>query len=282
MIRDRSPLDRRLAYLGKTVTGLLNHKEEDRYRFLQDGGWSQAGEYVFTRTVRKKSPLTETATSRLLIPDGLSREDLLFFDTETTGLSGGAGNMVFLLGTAGIRNRSLECEQIFLVDFPGEAEFLALIRQKLSEKKLFVSFNGKSFDSHVLKGRFILNGMDFELEYQNDLLYWARRLWKRRLVDCSLSSIEREILGIQRVQDVSGYEVPEIFFEYLRTGRAGRMPLVFSHNLQDTVTLARLFALLDRILNSPGRHRSPAETDMAALGSYLLKAHDPRGLAFPA
>ena len=55
-------------------------------------------------------------------------EELVFYDTETTGLSGGAGNVIFLFGAAWCEGRDLAVEQLFLSDFPGEPEFLQAVQ----------------------------------------------------------------------------------------------------------------------------------------------------------
>ncbi len=297
MDRDISALRRRLGYLDKTV----RKKDEaggqpDKNGFLDSGGWSRVGDYTFVRTRWIDNPLGSQNLSEHLVPDGFGTGDLVFFDTETTGLSGGAGNFIFLFGLARPRAEGefIECEQIFLSDFPGEREFLEAVWQRITGKKLFVSYNGKSFDSHVLKTRFILNNLDCGLERQIDLLYWSRRLWKRLLDNCSLGNIEREVLGIHRCDDVSGAEVPGIYFRYLRTGEEGLLPAVFQHNLQDIISLVSLFVLLNRILNGPDSGRlkrrgdftgvgekkslEAVNLDQASLGKSLVERGDPRGL----
>jgi uncharacterized protein YprB with RNaseH-like and TPR domain len=84
-----------------------------------------------------------------------------------------------------------------------------------------------------------MSGMKMSLKdpYHFDLLYPARRLWKRRLESCSLSTVEREILKVIRDDDVPGYLIPEIYFRYLRTKDARAIKQVFEHNLQDILSL---------------------------------------------
>lgn len=277
MTRDLRYLRRHLSYLDERPQKRkeTERNTEETFKSLQSDGWSRLGGYTFNRIIQMTDPLEANRGSGGLIPGGSGYEDLLFFDTETTGLSGGAGNLIFLMGMARITGAAVECEQIFLTDFPGESEFLEFMLQRLKKRRIFVSFNGKSFDSHILKTRFLLNGMHFELEQQIDLLYWARRLWRRSLSDCSLANIEREILGIHRVHDISGFEVPGIYFNYLRTGHTEQLPAVMKHNLQDVLSLVKLFSLVDRIITA---EKIPEQTDLSALGSYLLDQQDLRGL----
>jgi uncharacterized protein len=234
--------------------------------FGRRSGWEQAGGYTLRRLLRFPSSLSGIGLSEYLLPTGYTPEDLLFFDTETTGLSGGAGNSIFLMGTAWIEGGNLAVEQLFLKDFPGEVEFLSILAERLNRHRVFVSYNGRAFDSHLLHTRFLLNRMSFELEHQTDLLYWSRRLWRRILPDCSLSTIEREILGVRRELDVAGFEVPGIYLEYLRSGRPGRLDAVVEHNLQDVRTLAELLAVINSILCTRDRTAGAVRREGAGSG----------------
>jgi pentatricopeptide repeat protein len=237
--------------------------------------WERVGEFTYTRSLSFPNPLSDEEISPLLLPPGLAPGDLVFFDTETTGVSGGAGTLVFLIGMGRLAGSDLEVEQVFLADFPGEPEFLERVRPVLDSSALFVSYNGRTFDTPILRSRFLLNRLAFEPKQQNDLLYWARRLWRRVLQDCSLGNIEREILGVERELDVSGFEVPGIYLEYLRRGWSPRLPLVWAHNLQDVRSLAGLFGRLNRILLDRG---APKHTDLTSLGSYLAGQGLARGV----
>jgi len=238
---------------------------------IADGlrGWERVGELTYRRVCVFENPLAGEEISEHLLPRGLAAGDLLFFDTETTGLSGGAGTVVFLIALGRLAGERLEVEQLFLADYPGEPEFLRQLSPALRSAGQFVSYNGRTFDAPILASRFALNRLPLEPRGHSDLLYWARRLWKRVLADCSLGSIEREVLGVQRGQDVAGYEVPGIYLDYLRRGWSPRLPLVWEHNLQDVRSLTGLFARLNRVL---GRGEVPGRADLASLGSWLLSA----------
>jgi hypothetical protein len=229
--------------------------------------WERVGELTYRRVLLCASPLEDAEISEHLVSGGLSVRDLLFFDTETTGLSGGAGTLIFLIALGWIEGDQLTVEQLFLADYPGEPDFLERLHPSLEGGRQLVSYNGLSFDAPLLRTRFALNRRSLTLPRQHsDLLFWARRLWKRELADCSLGNIEREVLGLERVADVAGYEVPAVYLEYLRHGWSPRLPLVWEHNLQDVRSLARLFSLVNRILT---RQEAPARTDLGSLGRYL-------------
>lgn len=277
MNKDLFTLKRRLKYAAFTGKSQEKRGIESKapVSFLLSQGFERAGEFTFfRRKVIEEQGFPETPAR--LIPGTYTSRELLFFDLETTGLSGGAGNYFFLIGLGFLEGSSLVVEQVFLADYPGEAEYLDYICERLKRGRVFVSYNGKSFDSHLLRMRFQMNGREYELAEQIDLLYWARRLWKKTLPDCSLKSVEAGVLGINREDDVPGYEIPDIYFSFLKSGASGPLRRVFEHNLQDIISLVKLYILIEDILS--GR-QFPAITDSKALGCWLLKECDATGVS---
>jgi uncharacterized protein YprB with RNaseH-like and TPR domain len=203
---------------------------------------------------------------------------LLFFDLETTGLSGGAGTLAFLAafgrlveaGAAG----EISITQYLLLDYPGEGDFLEAVRGEFRDGILAASYNGKNFDSQILKNRWLMNGI-VPAEYAHgDLLYPARRLWRRVLPDCSQGTIEREILGLSRAGDVGGAFAPEIWFNFLKKGETGPLLKICEHNLRDILGLASLFACLCNIAAEPREAREKYRADgegLALLWFYAAR-----------
>ncbi len=182
-----------------------------------------------------------------LIPG--DRKPLLFFDAETTGLSAGAGTVAFLVGAARIvSDDTVEVVQLLLPDYPFEPEFLARTATLLSGDSRLVSYNGKSFDTHVLRSRFLQSGCPWEEPQQLDLLYSTRRLWSSVIPDCRLSTVEAFVLGIERAIDLPGSEVPERYFAFLETGAGEVMREVIAHHEQDMVSLVLLLAAIENVL----------------------------------
>jgi len=178
----------------------------------------------------------------------LSLSGMRFFDLETTGLSGGTGTVAFL-ATLGrfSANDCFSTVQYFIDDYPGEPAMVSRLAADLAEAETVVSYNGSSFDLPLFRTRCILNGLrPPDLPWHVDLLIPARRLWRGVLPDCSLGTIEREILSIDRGPDLPGSAIPERWFSYLRGGdEAGSsMDLVFSHNDNDVRTLAQLLVMM--------------------------------------
>uniref|UniRef100_A0A7C3INX2 YprB ribonuclease H-like domain-containing protein n=1 Tax=Gracilinema caldarium TaxID=215591 RepID=A0A7C3INX2_9SPIR len=188
---------------------------------------------------------------------GLCPEELLFFDLETTGLSGGAGTVAFLAAFGEIRDSYLEVRQYLLLDYPGEPILISYIEQELNKKPaaVLVSYNGKAFDTQILRSRFILQGKFLPDKDHIDLLYISRLLWRGLLPSCSLSSLESLILQNERQGDIPGALAPQLWFSFLREGTQGQalkdLLAVCEHNLLDIKGLAALFSLILSIGANP-------------------------------
>lgn len=232
--------------------------------------WQRLAPYVYRRIGIVPSPIT--ARPRLL-PASVPIERCGFFDTETTGLAG-AGAVIFLFGIAAVRGDRMMVEQVFLSDFPGETAFLRHVERLLAEHRLFVSFNGKSFDKTILTERFLIDGRSLSMPEHLDLLYPSRRLWASLTPDCRLKTLEEEVLNIDRGEDVDGFEVPDIYFDFLRSGDLGRLPAVFDHNHRDVITLARLLATIEQALSGD----DAVPVDPHGVGRLLLGQGDRCGL----
>jgi len=175
---------------------------------------------------------------------------MIYLDTETTGLAGGTGTCVFLIGLGYIEGSDFVVRQFFLRDYQEEKAILAALAETLAAYQGLVTFNGKTFDVPLLEARYTLarHRSPFGRMIHLDLLHPARRLWKLRLENCQLTHLEREVLGISRKGDVAGAEIPGIYFDYLRSGDARGLQPVFYHNALDIVTLAALTSELARII----------------------------------
>ena len=194
--------------------------------------------------------------SNLARDDRLKEIDInktVFLDTETTGLAGGAGTYIFLVGVGYFEGDQFCVRQYFMRDYNEERALLSALNELLANFKAVVTYNGKTFDLPLMESRYIMSGMKMSLKdpYHFDLLYPARRLWKRRLENCSLSTVERDILGVIRDDDVPGHLIPEIYFRYLRTKNARAIKQVFEHNLQDIISLVALVSRMCFLVEDP-------------------------------
>ncbi|HUI41599.1 MAG TPA: tetratricopeptide repeat protein [Terriglobia bacterium] len=178
--------------------------------------------------------------------------ELIYLDTETTGLAGGTGTCAFLIGVGAIEGSEFVVRQFFLRDYPEEKAVLAALAEVLEGYRGLVTFNGKTFDVPLLETRFALarQKSPFRRMLHLDLLHPARRLWKLRLESCQLTRLEAEVLGLRRQGDVAGSDIPGIYFDYLRSGDARGLQPVFYHNALDIVTLAALATEVARVIRT--------------------------------
>jgi uncharacterized protein YprB with RNaseH-like and TPR domain len=187
---------------------------------------------------------------------------LAFLDTETTGLGFGSGTYAFMVGVARYEGEALRLAQFFMRDPAEEAAMLAALRAFLEPCRGLVTFNGKSFDAPLLNARYRLNGGDSPLAdlLHLDLLPLARRLWRDRLVSRALGSLEENVLRLPRTaEDVPGWMIPEMYFDYLRSGDARPLKGIFYHNEIDVLSMAALLGYVaDQLAN-------PLHTDVHAL-----------------
>ncbi len=167
-----------------------------------------------------------------------------YFDTETTGLSTGAGTVVFLAGLGHLEGGHLVVRQLLLPDYPHEAALLRLVSGELAALPRVVTYNGRGFDLPLLITRLTVHRLFREMAalpaLHDDLLPVARRLYRRPLGGARLADVESGVLGVIRTSDCPGSEVPSRYFGYLRGGSPDLLTDVLDHNLQDIVSLALL------------------------------------------
>ncbi|OGO49488.1 MAG: hypothetical protein A2W37_13190 [Chloroflexi bacterium RBG_16_63_12] len=194
-----------------------------------------------------RDPATAARLARNDALAGAGLRSLAFLDTETTGLAGGAGTLVFLVGIGAVEEDEFILRQYFLRD-PGEEEaMLTALVQDLAPRTGWVTFNGRAFDLPLLETRLTLNRQRGALGQRPhlDLLMPARKLYQGRLASCSLGHIEQHVLSILRDQeDVPGALIPQMYQDYLRTRDASEMHRVIYHNAIDILSMVTLAAHL--------------------------------------
>jgi len=265
-------------------------KSTSRQRLLDvlDGSWekTRCGDCFI---IRKTIPLIEIQKSRKFasildlnifsnLPNleyitSVSRENILYIDTETTGLSGGAGTYVFIIGAAKVISNNIEFAQFFLQDPSSEASQLSALEDFVAGIELIISYNGKSFDIPRIKTRYSFHGWQspFSDIMHIDLLHLARRLWKNHLPSCTLGDLEHYVLGITRSSlDIPGWQVSEKFFEYLQTGDPEPLLGVLYHNEIDVLSLISLLHYISDRLANPLYVDYKDQEDLVSIGEYLV------------
>ena len=224
--------------------------------------------------------LDESASEAMLYGGGEARAPFVFFDLETTGLSGGAGTQAFLVGCGWFdADASFVTRQFLLARYADERPMLDTVAGELARAGALVSFNGKSFDAPVLETRYLFHRLAWngrQLPHV-DVLHPARRFWRNdygraftarfhgdpeRVAlqtdgGCSLVALEKQILGVRRSGDVAGFEIPGRYFQFVRSGDARPLATVLEHNRLDLLSLAALTARLFHVT----RHGPEAARD---------------------
>lgn len=182
-------------------------------------------------------------------------EAFAFLDTETSGLAGGTGTYAFLVGAARFTaGGEFLLQQFFMRDPSEEPALLDALGRFLAPAQALVTFNGKAFDAPLLNTRYLMHRMPNPMRdfAHLDLLPLARRLWRDRLESRALKYIEENVLLAPRsVEEVPGYEIPYLYFDYLRTGDARPLKGVFYHNAMDVVAMAALLSHTAKMLADP-------------------------------
>lgn len=130
--------------------------------------------------------------------------------------------------------------QLTTTTMSAETAMLQTFSQWLQRDTVLVSYNGKSYDSPLLKTRYRLARLPDSLAglCHLDLLHPVRRYWKGVWANCRLATAERELLGVVREDDLPGSEAPAAWLSYLRGGSAVNLRRVLTHNSQDLKSLA--------------------------------------------
>ncbi len=217
---------KRIRYPLDTVHGNVSLVELDRVRMA----WEQAPfEHPFK--LKKEEPI-------------------LFFDTETTGLSG-TGAYIFLIGILVKKTDHFEMVQYVLPDPSHEAAFLYETGLWQEDEPTIFSYNGKSFDWPQLTSRWTMHRQTLPklpTPKQIDLFHGTKRIWKNELERMKLSTIESEKLGFERVGDVPGFLIPPIYLDAVKSGYTEGLGKVLFHNELDILSLVSLYVLSSDLL----------------------------------
>jgi uncharacterized protein YprB with RNaseH-like and TPR domain len=203
-------------------------------------------------------------------------QDVLWLDTETTGLAGGTGTYVFLLGIAYFADGELVLRQHLLHDIGYERAFVETIQAEIEPFRACASYNGKSFDLPLLRTRWIMT-MRSEItvdESHLDLLHPARRLWRDRYGSTGLKQLEESLFDEGRINDIPGSLIPDAYFHYLRRRDPKIIAPVLEHNARDVVSLVRI---ADRVALAVLAARTGRAPDHAPAAYALARSFERTG-----
>jgi hypothetical protein len=199
---------------------------------------------------------------------------LICLDTETTGLATAAGTVAFLIGLGWWEAGRFRQVQLVLPDHAEERALLTALAATIPSSAWLVTYNGRGFDWPLLVARYRLARRSAPLHDGHlDLLPIVRRLFRHRMVDARLRTAEAQLLGLHRVGDVEGWEIPGRYLNFLRSGSAAELVEVVRHNDQDVRSLARLLVHLEVQLGDPDRRAAAAPGDLAGLARAFAQEH---------
>jgi uncharacterized protein YprB with RNaseH-like and TPR domain len=203
----------------------------------------------------------DASALRLLLPGAPDEvadpRQWLFLDTETTGIMGGTGTYPFMVGIAWWDAGGLEVEQFFMRDHSDEQALLVTLAERMAERCVLVTFNGKSFDWPLLETRYRMTRSlkPSAPKAHLDFLHPARNLWRLRIGSVRLWELERHVLGWNRGADMASELIPEIYFDFLRGGPPEPLVPVFLHNQMDLRGLAALSSRIVSLLTEQDTER---------------------------
>lgn len=192
--------------------------------------------------------------SRLTPGTSLQLDEILFLDTETSGLGGGTGTFAFMIGLGFYTGQGFQVQQLVMRDPSEEPAMLAELIKITARFKAVLTYNGKSFDIPLLTNRYILNGLTSPfIQYPHiDLLQITRKIWSNRFDNRSLSHLENQVLGFFRSgEEVPGWMIPQIYFDFLVDHNPIPLAGVFYHNKIDILSLAGLTLIAGNTLTYP-------------------------------
>lgn len=174
-------------------------------------------------------------------------DDLVFIDIETTGLW--ATQPLFLVGILYKENDKLKLQQYLARNLNEEKPLMEAVYPRLKDYKVVVSYNGKKFDIPYLESRWTECGMYYKLNcYHLDLLYHARRHFKHYFHDCKLVTLEENLLGHKRNDDIPGYLIPRAYYDFIKSGDTSIIKKILKHNALDLLSLARMLYIIEPTL----------------------------------
>lgn len=234
----------------------------------------------YTRHIRYPShdfPLKAISRETLMLlialqdSAGIKPENILFLDTETTGLGGGAGTVAFLVGIGQFKDGQFVVTQHLMRDYDEEIFVLNPVLEALNACDAVVTFNGASFDMPLLQSRLVMNGLhrSYSAPINIDLLHIARRVYKLRVKPCSLTQLENDVFHQARADDLPGSAVPERYFRYIKTREMALLDDILKHNAQDVLSMARLLYALINLHEQPLTAQD--QRDLFSLGRVFKK-----------
>jgi uncharacterized protein YprB with RNaseH-like and TPR domain len=248
-----------------------------RLALAVDGEWVHGANGGYVR-VESPSSLLPVDRDRLASLPEFAPPDapLVCLDTETTGLATGAGTVAFLVGFGTWQGDRFRQVQLLMPDHADEPALLDALAAAIPADAWLVTYNGRGFDWPLLVSRYRMSRRAAPTHAGHlDLLPFVRRVFRHRLTDARLRTVEAELLGMDRGHDVDGWEIPGRYLDFLRGGPADALAEVVRHNHEDVRSLARLLAHAESRLGADADRRVAPAGDVAGLARAYRRSGRP-------
>jgi len=175
-----------------------------------------------------------------------SKEELLFFDIETTGFSS-EKEEIYLIGCIYYKENSWELRQFFSDKKESEVDLLRSFLDLASNYHSLIHYNGESFDIPFLKKRAEKLGLSVTLPSHSIDLYKEVRSLQSLLNLKSLKQkeVERD-MGLSRKDTFDGKQLIGIYFHYQKSREERLLSFLLLHNADDLrgmLTIVKLRSL---------------------------------------
>lgn len=269
--RPAPPLERELPPLERILGGAWHETESGRV-FARDE-WFPLGHQHGNGRLASVAHADAVVLGRLARAESpLRAERLAYFDIETTGLAGGSGTYIVVAGVGSFEMAgegvppAFRLRQYFLADIGAERAMLEMLAADLGRFDGLVTYNGRAFDVPCLEVRMTMARVASPVRElaHIDLLHGVRRLYRHRMPACRLPEAERRLLRLHRPDDIPGWLIPSLYFDYQRLGRVAPLRSVLRHNADDVLSMVGVLTVLAKLI---GGEPEDAE-DVAAVARW--------------
>lgn len=174
------------------------------------------------------------------------REELLFFDIETTGFSGDHSNL-YLIGCVYYEGGRWNLVQWFADTAESEKEVLLTFFEFLKRFQTVIHFNGDGFDIPYLLKRCQAYSLPCDFAGITSLdIYKKIRPYRNLLGLASMKqkAIE-QFLGVEREDIYSGGQLIEVYKDYLETHEQYLLDMLLLHNADDLRGMPGILPILN-------------------------------------
>lgn len=228
---------------------------------------------TYVRRERPSSALPVDREALACLPDHPPADvPLVCLDTETTGLGTATGTAAFVVGLGWWEGETFRQVELLLPDQSEEPALLEAVASHIPPDAWVVTYNGRSFDWPLLETRYRLDGRSAPPHAGHlDLLPVVRRIFRHRLPDARLQTVERHVLDVERHDDLAGWAIPGFYLAFLQGADAAPLAEIARHNHEDVRSLARLAAHLAAELGSEEARRRAPVGDLVGLARSLRR-----------